>query len=188
MDIIIMCEYSGALRESFRKRGHNVWSCDILDAEDGSMFHYKQDIIELLKMGFHFDAGFAFPPCTDLCVSGARWFAQKQADGRQQKSIEFFMELVHAIKKIGKGAVENPKGIMSTHYRKPDQIIQPWQFGHGEVKGTCLWLENLPKLIPTNIVNGREARIHEMGPVKNRGLERSRTYQGIADAMAAQWG
>jgi len=128
----------------------------------------------------------AFVPCTDICVSGARHFAAKIADGRQQAGIDFFM--LHANAPINKIAIENPIGIMSTKYRKPDQIIQPWMFGHGETKATCLWLKNLPLLKPTNIVEGREARIHKMPPSADRWKKRSITYEGIAEAMGSQWG
>jgi hypothetical protein len=128
----------------------------------------------------------AHPPCTHLAVSGARWFPTKRADGSQQAAIDFFMQLVNA--PIERIAVENPVSIMSSLYRKPDQIIQPWQFGHGEIKATCLWLKNLPKLVPTDIVTGRIARVHKMAPGPDRWKERSRTLQGIANAMAAQWG
>lgn len=128
----------------------------------------------------------AFPPCTDLAVSGARYFKQKQADGRQQKSIEFFMKFVNA--ECERIAIENPIGIMSTHYRKPDQIVHPWMFGHGETKATCLWLKNLPKLKPTNIVDGREQRIWKMPPSPDRAKKRSKTFPGIAKAMSEQWG
>ena len=127
----------------------------------------------------------AFPPCTNLAVSGARYFEQKQKDGRQQQGIDFFMEFTKA--DCDKIAIENPIGIMSTHYRKPDQIIQPWMFGHGETKATCLWLKNLPKLEPTNIVDGREQRIWKLPPGPERAKERSKTYEGIAKAMASQW-
>jgi hypothetical protein len=128
----------------------------------------------------------AHPPCTDLAVSGARHFAEKRSDGRQQKALDFVQRLMDApIKRI---ALENPVSIISTAIRKPDQIIQPWQFGHGETKATCLWLKNLPLLMPTDVVEGRADRIHKMPPGPNRWKERSRTYQGIADAMADQWG
>jgi hypothetical protein len=127
----------------------------------------------------------AFPPCTHLASSGARWFKEKQKTGEQQEAIHFFLDLAYAqIKRI---AIENPIGIMSSWYMKPDQIIQPWQFGHGETKATCLWLKNLPKLVPTNIVEGREARVHKMAPGPNRARDRARTYPGIAKAMATQW-
>ena len=127
----------------------------------------------------------AFPPCTNLAVSGARWFAAKREDGRQQSGIGFFMDMVKA--PIDRICIENPIGIMSSIYRKPDQIIQPWQFGHGETKATCLWLKGLPLLTPTDIVDGREPKIHKMAPGPNRAKMRSLTYQGIADAMADQW-
>lgn len=127
----------------------------------------------------------AFPPCTDLSVSGARWFKEKQKDGRQQKSIEFFMKFVNH--KCHRIAIENPIGIMSSHYRKPDQIIQPWQYGHGETKATCLWLKGLPKLNPTNIVEGRDQKVWRMPPSLERSKLRSKTFLGIAKAMASQW-
>jgi len=127
----------------------------------------------------------AFPPCTHLASSGARWFPEKRADGRQQEAIDFFMEMVNA--PIPRIAIENPVGIMSTEYRTPDQYIQPWEYGHGETKKTCLWLKGLPPLEPTNIVPGRADRIHKMGPSPDRSQKRSVTYAGIADAMAAQW-
>ena len=132
------------------------------------------------------DIAIFHPPCTDLAVSGARYFKEKRADGRQQAAIEFFLLLAQS--EIPKTATENPISIMSTIYRKPDQIIQPWMFGHGEVKATCLWLKGLPALTPTNIVSGREARIHLMPPSADRWKNRSRTFPGIADAMAQQWG
>jgi len=158
MKILIACEFSGPVREAFAARGHDAWSCDLLPSEIPGN-HIQDDVLDHLS---GWDMMIAFPPCTHLAVSGARWFPQKIADGRQQASIDFFMELANA--DIPKIAIENPIGIMSTKWRKPDQIIQPWQFGHGETKATCLWLKNLPKLQPTNIVNGREARIHHMAP------------------------
>lgn len=141
------------------------------------------DALELLKM--QWDMIISFPPCTDLSVSGARYFAEKQADGRQQKSIDFFMRFANA--DCPKIAIENPVGIMSTIWRKPDQIIQPWQFGHGETKATCLWLKGLPLLHPTEIVEGREQRVWKMPPSADRAKQRSKTYPGIARAMAEQW-
>ena len=128
----------------------------------------------------------AHPPCTHLAVSGARHFAAKRADGRQQEALAFVGALLGA--DIPCIALENPVSIISSHFRKPDQIIQPWMFGHGETKATCLWLKGLPKLTPTNVVDGREARVHRMPPSPDRWKERSRTYHGVADAMAAQWG
>ena len=183
MKILIACEYSGIVREAFAKKGHDVMSCDLLPAEIPGN-HYRGDIRDVMYDGW--DMMIGFPPCTDLAVSGARWFKEKRADGRQQASIEFFMMLANA--PIEKIALENPVGIMSTQYRKPDQIIQPWMFGHGETKATCLWLKNLPKLEPTNIVEGREQRIWKMAPSETRWKERSRTFTGIAEAMSTQWG
>ena len=193
MNVLIACEFSGIVREAFKVKGHDVWSCDLLDTEIPGN-HIKDDIWNWLYeikynqlINFHkWDLLIAFPPCTHLAVSGARWFEEKRKDGRQQQAIDFFMKLINApVKKI---AVENPIGIMSTIYRKPDQIIQPWQFGHGETKATCLWLKNLPLLKPENIVKGREQRIWKMAPGPDRAKERSRTFQGIANAMANQWG
>jgi hypothetical protein len=181
--ILVACEFSGRVREAFRKLGVNAWSCDLLPSEDNSPFHFQGDWRDAYTK-LNPEITIAFPPCTDLCVSGARHFAAKRADGRQQTSIRFFLEFTQL---QGRWAIENPVGIMSTHYRKPDQIIQPWQFGHGETKATCLWLNGLPKLTPTNFVSGRENRIHRMAPSPTRGKERSRTYQGIAQAMAEQW-
>jgi len=182
MKVLVACEFSGIVRDAFRKLGHEAWSCDWLPPENLSPFHLQNDVLKIL--GDDWDMIIAFPPCTHLCVSGARWFKNKQAE--QREAIGFFMALVNA--PCSRIAIENPIGIMSTHYRKPDQIIQPWQFGHGETKATCLWLKGLPKLVPTNIVDGREARIHKMAPSVNRWKDRSRTFQGIADAMADQWG
>ena len=184
--ILVACECSGAVRRAFRSFGHRAWSCDLLPAEDGSEFHFCGDVQEYLSVTWleEWDLVIAFPPCTDLCVSGARHFAAKRADGRQQAAIDFFMMFTRL---TCPWAIENPVGVMSTHYRKPDQIIQPWQFGHGETKATCLWLNGLPKLVPTNVVEGREARIHRMAPSPTRAADRSRTYPGIAAAMADQW-
>lgn len=187
MRVLVACEFSGVVRQAFRDRGHDAWSCDLLPAEDGSPCHFQENVMPLLTKSpwdFKWDMLIAFPPCTHLCVSGARWFKDKKA--QQLDAIAFFMALVHA--PIPMIAIENPIGIMSSRYREPDQIIQPWQFGHGETKATCLWLKGLPRLVPTNIVEGREARIHKMPPSPDRGKERSRTYAGIAEAMAEQWG
>jgi site-specific DNA-cytosine methylase len=185
MRVLVACEYSGRVREAFRKRGHDAWSCDLLDSEDNSRFHIKDDVSYWLD-GRAWDLLIAHPPCTDLAVSGARHFPAKIADGRQQASLAFVQALMDA--PIEKIALENPISIISSRIRKPDQIIQPWQFGHGETKATCLWLKNLPKMVPTDIVEGREAKVHRMAPGPNRWKERSRTYQGIANAMAEQWG
>ena len=175
------CEFSGIVRDAFKANGHDAWSCDLLPTERPGK-HHIGDVRQILELNW--DLLIAHPPCTHLAVSGARWFKDKQE--RQPVAIEFFMSLMTA--EIPRVCVENPISIMSTVYRKPDQIIQPWQFGHGETKATCLWLENLPKLEPTNIVNGRENRIWKMPPSKDRAALRSKTFPGIAKAMAAQWG
>jgi len=181
MKILIACEYSGTVREAFSKLGHDAWSCDILETEIPGN-HLQCDVREIIGDGW--DMMIAHPPCTHLAVSGARWFKDKKVE--QAEALEFVRLLLNApIKRI---ALENPISIISSHIRKPDQIIQPWQFGHGETKATCLWLQNLPKLQPTNIVEGREQRIWKMPPGKNRWKERSRTFEGIAQAMANQWG
>lgn len=184
MKILIACEESAVVRDAFTALGHDATSCDLLESATPGK-HYQGDVTPLLRE--YWDMVIAFPPCTDLAVSGARWFPEKRANGSQQRSIEFFM-LFAQLDHIPNTVIENPVGIMSTLYRKPDQIIQPWQFGHGETKATCLWLKGVPKLVPTNIVDGREARVHRMAPGPERAKLRSRTYQGIADAMAQQWG
>ena len=190
MRVLVACEFSGVVRDAFRARGHSAYSCDLLPTESpavdslGLPAHWQGDVIEVLRKTT-WDLLIAHPPCTDLAVSGARWFPQKRADGRQQAAIEFFMQLATA--EVPRICVENPVSIMSTVWRKPDQIIQPWQFGHGETKATCLWLKNLPPLQPTSIVPGREARVHKMPPSQDRWKERSRTFTGIAQAMADQW-
>lgn len=182
MNILVACEYSGTVREAFRKLGHFAWSCDILPSDDNSPDHLQCDVRNVLDRGW--DLMIAHPPCTHLAVSGARWFKDKQQE--QKEALEFVELLMNApIKQI---AIENPISIISSRIRKPDQIIQPWMFGHGETKATCLWLKNLPKLQPTNIVEGREARIHKLPQSPDRWKIRSKTYQGIADAMAQQWG
>lgn len=184
MKVLVACEFSGIVREAFRKRGHDAWSCDYLPQDYPSRgFHYKGDIFDLIKYRHDWDLMIAHPPCTHLAVSGARWFKDKRKE--QNQAVDFFLALWDL--NIPKIAIENPIGIMSTRFQKPTQIIQPWQFGHGETKATCLWLKNLPLLKPTKIVEGREARIHKMPPSKDRWKERSRTYQGIAEAMANQW-
>lgn len=184
MKILIACECSGRVREAFRRNGHDAISCDLLASEDDSPCHFQGDWREVYASS-SFDAVIAFPPCTHLCVSGARHFAAKRADGRQQEAINFFLEFTRL---KCPWAIENPVGIMSTIYRKPDQIIQPWQFGHGETKATCIWLNRLRPLEVTCIVAGRENRIHRMAPSPERSRERSRTFTGIADAMGVQWG
>lgn len=184
MKILLACEESQVVCIEMRKRGHEAYSCDTLPCSGGHPeWHIQDDVLKHLGDGW--DMMIAFPPCTHLCVSGARWFKKKQADNRQRKAIDFFMKMINA--PIDKIAVENPISIMSTQYRKPDQIIQPWQFGHGETKATCLWLKNLPILYPTKIMSGRENRIWKMPPSKNRRRKRSKTFSGIAKAMAEQW-
>jgi hypothetical protein len=183
MKVLVACEYSGAVRDAFLLAGHNAMSCDLLPTDVPGP-HYQGDVFDVIKDGW--DLMIAHPPCTHLAVSGARHFAQKRKDGRQQEGIDFFMKLATA--DIPMICLENPISIMSTVWRKPDQIIQPWQFGHGETKATCLWLKNLPLLTPTDIVTGREPRVHKMPPSKNRWKLRSATYKGIAKAMAQQWG
>jgi len=183
MRVLIACEYSGAVRDEFIAKGHDAMSCDLLPT-DAPGPHYTGPVEDILRDGW--DLMIAFPPCTHLAVSGARWFAEKQADGRQQAALDFVRLLMNA--PIDKIAIENPVSIISSHIRKPDQTIQPWQFGHGETKRTCLWLKNLPKLTPTEIVNGREQRIWRMPPSPDRWKERSKTFTGVAKAMADQWG
>lgn len=199
MRVLVACEFSGVVRRAFRALGHDAWSCDLLPAEDGSQHHLQMDIVKFfanqlvfaengwrLPWGLpkYFDLMIAHPPCTHLAVSGARWFKEKREE--QETALQFVRLLMRA--PVVHFAIENPISIISSRIRKPDQIIQPWQFGHGETKATCLWLKNLPKLIPTNIVEGREARVHRMPPGPDRWKERSRTFEGIAAAMAEQWG
>jgi site-specific DNA-cytosine methylase len=185
MKCLIACEESQEVTKAFRALGHEAWSCDLQDCSGGHPeWHIKDDVLKVLSHGW--DMMIAFPPCTDLAVSGARWFKEKRETGEQQRSINFFLQL--ALCGIERVAIENPIGIMSTHFRKPDQIIQPWQFGHGETKATCLWLRNLPLLEPTEVVEGREQRIWKMPPGKDRAKNRSKTFPGIAKAMAEQWG
>ena len=176
------------MREAFRKLGHDAWSCDLLPSDDDSPYHIQGDVLDILGQGW--DLMIAHPPCTHLAVSGARHFAAKIADGRQQEALDFVQKLLDA--PIDKIALENPVSVISSKIRKPTQYIQPWQFGHGETKKTGLWLKNLPPLEPTNIVDGREQRIWKMTPSNKysapRWKLRSETYQGIADAMAEQWG
>lgn len=183
MRVLIACEYSGAVRDAFTKGGHDAMSCDLLPSETAGQ-HYQGDVRDVLD--YPWDLMIAHPPCTHLSVSGARHFEAKRMDGRQQEAVSFFMALARA--PIARIAIENPVCIMSSLWRKPDQTIQPWQFGHGETKATCLWLKGLPRLRPTDIVEGREARVHRMPPSAERWKERSRTFAGIADAMAEQWG
>lgn len=185
LKILIACEESQAVTIELRRLGHEAYSCDIIPCSGGHPeWHIQQDVTPLLTQKW--DMILAFPPCTHLAVSGARYFEQKRKDGRQQAAIDFFMQFANS--DCPRIAIENPVGIMSTVWRKPDQIIQPWQFGHGETKKTCLWLKGLPPLIPTEIVDGREQRIWKMPPGKDRAKNRAKTFPGIAKAMAEQWG
>ena len=181
MRVLVACEYSGRVRDAFRLKGHHAWSCDLLESEVPGA-HYKKDVRDVIHLDW--DLMICHPPCTHLAVSGARWFKDKLVE--QAEALEFVQMLLNA--PIPKICLENPVSIISSKICKPDQIIQPWQFGHGETKATCLWLKGLPLLKPTNIVEGREARVHKMAPSPDRWKERSRTYEGIAKAMAEQWG
>ena len=181
MRVLVACEFSGAVRDAFTARGHHAVSCDLLPSETPG-HHHQGDARDILGDGW--DLLIAHPPCTHLSVSGARWFVAKRHE--QAAALDFVRLLLAA--PIPRIALENPVSIIGSHIRPADQVIHPWQFGHGECKATCLWLKNLPLLRPTNIVEGREERIHRMPPGPNRARERSRTYQGIADAMAGQWG
>ena len=214
--ILVACEFSGRVRDAFIRRGHDAISCDLLPTETSGP-HYQGDVFDIIDNGF--DLMIAHPPCTHLACSGARYFAAKKADGRQQAAIDFFMQLVKA--PIGMIAIENPIGIMSREFQKPTQIIQPYQFGHPESKATCLWLKNLPRLMPTNILkpvwkknedgsdykdaggkrynqnhntprarweNQTASGQNKLPPTADRWKLRSITYEGISQAMAAQWG
>jgi site-specific DNA-cytosine methylase len=186
LKVLIACEYSGRVREAFRALGHDAVSCDLLPSEDNSIHHFQSTVESILARNSNFDLMIAHPPCTHLAVSGARHFAEKIADGRQKAALYFVQMLFDA--PIPMICIENPVSIISSRIRKPDQYIQPWMFGHGETKKTGLWLKNLPNLIPTEIVEGRQDIVHRMPPGPDRWKNRSRTYQGIANAMAAQWG
>lgn len=190
--VLVACEFSGVVREAFRRRGHDAWSCDLLPAEDGSAFHIQGDAMQFSVCMDLWDLLIAHPPCTHLASSGARWFAAKRQE--QKQAAQFVLQL--AALPVAKIAIENPIGVLSTHWRKPDQIIQPWMFGHPESKATCLWLKGLPPLLPTKDVRAemlalplkQRTRVHYASPGPDRWKERSRTLQGIAEAMADQWG
>ena len=193
MKILVACEESQVVTKEFRERGHEAYSCDIELCSGGHPeWHLQQDVAPVLKEGW--DMLLAFPPCTHLAVSGARWFAEKRIDGRQQEGIDFFMQFANV--DCPRVAIENPVGIMSTVWRKPDQIIQPWMFGHPERKATCLWLKDLPKLIETDNVKAemsmlptsQQQKIFYTSPGPDRPKIRSKTFLGIARAMAEQWG
>lgn len=182
MRVLVACEFSGIVRDAFLAAGHDAWSCDLLPSERPSSRHIQGDVLELLYSDW--DLLIAHPPCTRLAVSGARWFSLYRNE--QEQALRFVLALMAApVRRI---ALENPISVISSRIRKPDQIVQPWQFGHGETKATCLWLQNLPPLRPTQIVAGRASRVHREPPSPERWKNRSRTYQGIASAMAAQWG
>lgn len=185
MRVLIACEYSGRVRDAFLRAGHEAMSCDLLPTDEPGP-HYQGDIRDVLYVGPMsppWDLMIAHPPCTHLAVSGARWFKEKLIE--QAEALDFVRTLMDA--PIERIAIENPISIISSRIRKPDQVIQPWQYGHGETKATCLWLKGLPKLTPTNIVEGREARVHRMPPGPDRWKERSRTFEGVANAMAEQY-
>jgi hypothetical protein len=185
MNILVGCEESGTVRDAFAALGHKVLSCDLMPTRRRGP-HYEGNIFDVID--YPWDMAIFHPPCTHTSVSGARHFAEKWMDGRQAAGVAFFMNLVRRSAHIPKTVFEQPVSIMSSLYRKPDQVIQPWQFGHGETKATCLWLKGLPLLMPTQIVEGRADRIHKMAPGPERARERSKTYDGIARAMATQWG
>ena len=197
MRILVGCEESQAVTKAFRALGHEAYSCDIIPCSGGHPeWHIEGDVIATIEQS-EWDMGIFFPPCTYLTVTGNKWFkdqpprksgalvGQARRDARED-AIFFFMRLMTC--NIPKIAIENPIGIMTSRYRKPDQVLQPWMFGHNEQKATCLWLKNLPTLTPTDIVEGREQKLHLLPPSKDRAKLRSKTYQGIADAMAQQWG
>ena len=181
MRVLVACEFSGIVRDAFSERGHDAVSCDLLETESSGK-HIKGDVRGVLDEDW--DVMIAHPPCTHLAVSGAKWFKYKQRE--QAEALDFVRELMEC--DIPRIAVENPISVISSRIRKPDQIIQPWQFGHGETKATCLWLKNLPKLAPTNVVEGREQRVFRTPPSPDRWKIRSRMFEGIAQAMAEQWG
>ena len=185
MKVLVACEYSGRVRDAFIRGGHDAMSCDLLPT-DAPGPHYQGDLFDVID--YPWDLLIAHPPCTHLAVSGSRHFDAKRMDGRQQSAAAFFMQIVRRSAHIKRVAIENPVCVMSSLWRRPDQVIQPWMFGHGETKATCLWLKNLPKLRPTDIVDGREACVHRMPPSADRWKLRSETYAGIAQAMADQWG
>ena len=182
MRVLVACEYSGRVRDAFRRHGHDAWSCDLLECEADPSWHYQAPVEEVLGNGW--DLMVAHPPCTHLAVSGSRHFHRKQRE--QAEALDFVRLLMAA--PINRWCIENPVSIISSAITPPQQIIQPWQFGHGETKTTCLWLKNLPSLKPTLVVAGREPRIHMMPPGPDRWKDRSRTFKGIAEAMGDQWG
>ena len=198
MRVLIACEFSGTVRDAFRRKGHEAWSCDLLPSEgEFNQYHFQADVLQILRF-LPFDLMIAHPPCTDLAVSGAAWFKEKIADGRQQRALDFVQKLMDA--PVAKICIENPVSVISSKIRRPDQIIQPYHYGHPQMKTTCLWLKNLPKLVPTKIVEREYVTLKNgkrypkwsydtfLLPKEIRWKERSKTFQGIADAMAQQWG
>lgn len=181
MNVLVACEYSGTVRDAFTRAGHFAMSCDLLPTESPGL-HWQGDATDILDCGW--DLMIAHPPCTHLAVSGSRWFKDKTLE--QIEALDFVRLLMAA--PIPRIAIENPISVISSKIRRPEQIVQPWQFGHGEVKATCFWLKGLRPLIPTNIVEGREAKVHRMPPGPDRWKKRSKTYEGIAQAMSEQWG
>jgi len=185
MRVLIACEYSGRVRDAFRRLGHDAWSCDLLECEAEPKWHLQQPVEEILDDGW--DLMIAHPPCTYLARSGMHWTTRGLRDPKLTEEALDFVRLLMAAP-IPRWCIENPISIISKAIAPSTQIIQPWQFGHGETKATCLWLHNLPRLRPTQIVEGREERVLMMGPSPDRWKERSRTYLGVASAMAQQWG
>lgn len=190
MRVLVACEFSGTVRDAFRSLGHDAWSCDLLDTEAPGP-HIRGDVRSVLGDGW--DLMIAHPPCTHLAVSGARWLEGKRRQGEMpwghggtDAALEFVRELMAA--PIARIALENPVSLISSRIRRPDQVIQPWQFGHGQTKATCLWLKSLPLLVTENVVPGRGNRIHMAPPSDSRWRDRARTFPGIAAAMARQWG
>ena len=183
MNVLVACEFSGRVRDAFRAAGHNAWSCDLLESESPG-YHIIGDVQKVLNLGW--DLMIAHPPCTFLAVSGARWFSDPVRQENQKDALELVQILMDA--DIPKICIENPVGVISSHIRKPDQYVQPWMFGDGETKKTGLWLKDLPLLEPDNIVEGRKPVVHHEPPGPDRWKNRSRTYPGIARAMAEQWG
>ncbi len=183
MRVLVACEFSGIVRDAFRARGHDAWSCDLLPSEQPGP-HLQEDVFDVLRTSWMvWDMLVAHPPCTYLCRAGDRWYANS---AKRQQAVQFVQAL--AAQPVPHIAIENPRGALSRLWRRPDQVIQPWMFGHGETKATCLWLKNLPPLMATSVSTGREPRVHYMAPGPERWKERSRTLQGIAEAMADQWG
>lgn len=185
MKVLVGCEESGAVRDALIAAGHEALSCDLLETRRPGP-HYQGDVFDVID--YPWDMAIFHPPCTHTAVSGALHFSKKRMNGVHYAGVAFFMNLERRSSHIPKVAIEQPVSVMSTLYRSPDQIIQPWMFGHGETKATCLWLKGLPQLQPTNVVEGREQRIWKMPPSPDRAQKRSETYSGIADAIATQWG